>query len=51
QFGHKSTPTPIDPVKDERFDYERPFLPEDVVTDVKILLETTGSVEEFLKSI
>jgi hypothetical protein len=46
----QSTRTPT-AVKDDRFAYERPFLPKDVATDVKILLESTGSVEEFLKKI
>jgi len=36
---------------DDRFGYEREYLPPDVATDVKILLESTGSVEEFLKRI
>jgi hypothetical protein len=46
-----TTRTPAVSVKDNRFEYDRPFLPKDVATDVKILLESTGSVEEFLKSI
>lgn len=36
---------------DSRFDSDREFLPPDVSTDLKILLESTGSVEEFLKSV
>jgi len=49
----QSTRTPTAPVsvKDDRFAYDRPCLPPDVATDVKILLESTGSVEEFLKNI
>jgi hypothetical protein len=47
----QSKRVPAVPVKDDRFDNERSFLPKDVGTDVKILLETTGSVEEFLKNI
>jgi hypothetical protein len=37
--------------KDDRFDYDREFLPEDVGMDVKILLESCQTVEEFLKNI
>lgn len=43
--------TPTVAVKDDRFAYDRPYLSKDAATDVKILLETTGSVEEFLKNI
>jgi hypothetical protein len=39
------------PVPDDRFDYDREFLPKDVGTDVRILLESTSSVEDFLKAI
>jgi hypothetical protein len=38
-------------IKDDRFDYDREFLPKDVGTDVKILLESCQSVEEFLQKI
>jgi len=38
-------------IKDDRFDYDKEFLPKDVGTDVKILLESCQSVEEFLKNI
>ena len=38
-------------INDDRFDYDRDFLPKDVGMDVKILLESCGSVEEFLKNI
>ena len=38
-------------IKDTRFDYNREFLPKDVGTDVKILLESCNSVEDFLKNI
>ena len=36
---------------DNRFSYDRDYLPTDASTDIKILLESTGSVEEFLKHI
>jgi len=36
-------------VNDTRFNDDRAFLPPDVSTDLKILLESTNSVEEFLK--
>jgi hypothetical protein len=49
--AQRNTPPPKPAVKDDRFDYDREFLPKDVATDVKILLETCGSVEEFLKNI
>jgi hypothetical protein len=45
----KKGPTPV--IKDDRFDYDRDFLPPDVGMDVKILLESCNSVEEFLKKI
>jgi hypothetical protein len=38
-------------IKDNRFNYDREFLPKDVGTDVKILLESCNSVDEFLKNI
>jgi hypothetical protein len=38
-------------IKDDRFEYEKDFLPPDVGTDLRIILESTNSVEEFLKSI
>ena len=47
----KEKPTVVPTIKDDRFDYDRDFLPKDVGTDVKILLESTNTVEEFLKSI
>ena len=37
--------------EDNRFDYDRDYLPTDVGTDVKILLESCNTVEDFLKSI
>lgn len=46
----KSKPVP-GKVNDNRFDYDREYLPEDVGRDVKILLETSDSVEEFLGKI
>ena len=49
--GAEPKRTPVISVKDDRFAYDRPYLPEDVEIDVKILLESTGSVEEFLKNI
>jgi hypothetical protein len=44
-------PSKIQAIKDDRFDYDREFLPEDVGMDVKILLESCHTVEEFLKNI
>jgi len=38
-------------IKDDRFDYDKDFLPQDIGTDVRILAESTNSVEDFLKSI
>lgn len=38
-------------VKDNRFDDDRAFLPKDVSTDVRILLESTNSIDEFLQHI
>lgn len=38
-------------VEDDRFDYDRDFLPADIGTDVKIILESCSSVEEFLAQI
>ena len=38
-------------IKDNRFDYDREFLPMDVGTDVKILLESCNTVEDFLNNI
>lgn len=38
-------------VTDDRFDYDRDFLPVDVGMDVKIMLESCSSVEEFLAQI
>jgi hypothetical protein len=45
------TTTKLPATNDNRFAYDRPFLPKDVATDVKILLESSGTVEEFLKNI
>ena len=42
---------PVPKITDDRFDYDKDFLPKDVGTDVKILLESCNSVEEFLKNI
>lgn len=42
---------PVPKITDDRFDYDKEFLPKDVGTDVKILLESCNSVEEFLKNI
>jgi len=42
---------PLVAVKDDRFDYDRDFLPPDVGTDLRIVLESTKSVDEFLKLI
>jgi hypothetical protein len=38
-------------IKDDRFDDGRDFLPKDVATDVKILLESCDSVDDFLRNI
>ena len=38
-------------IYDDRFNYDRDFLPKDVGMDVKILLESSKSVEEFLNNI
>jgi hypothetical protein len=38
-------------ITDDRFDYDKDFLPKDVATDVKILLESCNSIEEFIKNI
>lgn len=53
QRAQREPPKPIvtAKVEDDRFDYDRDFLPVDVGMDVKILLESTNSVEDFLKSI
>ena len=42
---------PVPKITDDRFDYDKEFLPKDVGTDVKILLESCDSVDEFLKNI
>lgn len=53
QRAQREPPKPVvkAKVEDNRFDYDREFLPKDVGTDVKILLESCNSVEEFLKNI
>jgi hypothetical protein len=38
-------------VNDDRFDYDREYLPDDIDKDVKILLETTNGVDDFLSKI
>jgi hypothetical protein len=38
-------------VNDSRFDDGRAYLPKDVATDVRILLESTNSIDEFLQRI
>jgi hypothetical protein len=38
-------------IKDDRFSEDRPYLPADVGLDVRILLESTSSVEAFLAAI
>jgi hypothetical protein len=38
-------------ITDDRFDYDKDFLPKDVGTDVRIMLESCNSVEDFLKNI
>ena len=47
----KKENVPVVAIKDSRFDYDRDFLPKDVGTDVKILLESCNSIDEFLKLI
>jgi hypothetical protein len=38
-------------ISDGRFDYDKEFLPKDVALDVKILLESCPTMEEFLRNI
>ena len=38
-------------ISDDRFNYDKEFLPKDVASDVKILLESCKNVEEFLRNI
>jgi len=38
-------------IKDDRFSDDRDFLPKDIGTDVKILLETCNSIDDFIKQI
>ena len=47
----KKNVPPLKALEDNRFDYDRDYLPTDVGTDVKILLESCNTVEDFLKSI
>lgn len=45
--GEKGIQLPMD----DRFDYDREYLPADVGTDVRILLESSNTVEDFLSKI
>lgn len=38
-------------ITDDRFDYNRSYLPKDAATDIRILLESTKTVDDFLKNI
>jgi hypothetical protein len=48
---NKKSSAKLPNLDDGRFEYEKDFLPADAATDVRILLESTGSVDEFLKQI